>query len=58
MPVTIGEITSEVVLAPAGGVASPANATPAAGGPERPSDLVVRLAVARVLEILRREWEQ
>jgi hypothetical protein len=56
MPVTIGEITSEVVLAPAGG-AVPAAGASAAGSADQPNDQVVRLAVERVLEIIRREWE-
>jgi hypothetical protein len=56
MPVTIGEITSEVVLAPAGGAATPAGASAPASA-DQPNDQVIRLAVERVLEILRREWE-
>jgi hypothetical protein len=56
MPVTIGEITSEVVLAPAGGAVPTAGAS-AAGSADQPNDLVIRLAVERVLEIIRREWE-
>jgi hypothetical protein len=55
MPVVIGEVDTEVVLAsePPAERAAPA---------ERPDDawidLVVRRAAERVLETLRREWER
>lgn len=54
MPVTIGEIVTETV------VARPAQAPPAPGEPAADPDLevVVRQAAERVLEILRREWDR
>jgi len=55
MPVVIREIVTEVVLAP----------EPAAGGGAAPGldsaeamDMVVRRCTERVLEVLRREWDQ
>lgn len=53
MAVVIGEIVTETVLAPA--------EPPAAGSSSRTDadlDLVVRRAVERVLEVLRREWDR
>lgn len=54
MAVVIGEIVTETLLAPV-------QPGPAAGGgatPDTDLDLVVRRAVERVLEVLRREWDR
>ena len=53
MPVTIGEIITETVVAP------PASVPPTPGEPRTDSDieLIVRRATERVLEVLRREWD-
>jgi len=54
MAVVIGEIITETVL-------RPAEPQPAAGGgatSDTDLDLVVRRAVERVLEVLRREWDR
>jgi hypothetical protein len=53
MPVTIGEIITETVLAP------PADVPPTPGEPRTDTDieLIVRRATERVLEVLRREWD-
>lgn len=59
MPVIIREIVTEVVLSPEAGTAG--GAAPAGGGTAMaPDELdqVVRRASERVLEILRREWDQ
>lgn len=53
MPIVIGEIVTEVVVAPD----SDGPSAPAAGA-EPDLDLVVRRAVERVLEVLRREWDR
>lgn len=53
MAVVIGEIVTETVVAPEPGE----QATPAAPG-AADLDLVVRRAVERVLEVLRREWDR
>jgi hypothetical protein len=53
MAVVIGEIVTETVLGP-----QAAEAAPAAGAGEPELDLVVRRAVERVLEVLRREWDR
>lgn len=53
MPIVIGEIVTEVVVAPA-----PDGPSTAAAGSEPDLDLVVRRAVERVLEVLRREWDR
>ena len=53
MAVVIGEIVTETVVAP--------RAEPAAAGAARDDadlELVVRRAVERVLEVLRREWDR
>jgi hypothetical protein len=57
MPVVIREIVTEVVLSPEGDAAG---STAAGAGAMSPDDLdhVVRRASERVLEILRREWDQ
>lgn len=54
MPVTIGEITSEVVLASAG--PDPGAAGPAPADTDANVDQIVRRAVERVLERLELEW--
>lgn len=54
MAVVIGEIVTETVLAPT--AAEPGAASGAR--PEVDVDLVVRRAVERVLEVLRREWDR
>lgn len=55
MPVSIGEITSEVVLAKAG--SEPASGAGAASVDENAqADEIVRRAVERVLERLELEW--
>lgn len=55
MPVSIGEITSEVVLAKAG--SDPASAAgPAPAEHDAQVDEIVRRAVERVLERLELEW--
>jgi hypothetical protein len=54
MPVYISEIVTESVTPPTSGAA-------AAAGAQRTDadiDLIVRRAVERVLEVLRREWDQ
>jgi hypothetical protein len=57
MPVVIREIITEVVLSPEGDATG---STAASAGGMSPDDLdhVVRRASERVLEILRREWDQ
>ena len=55
MAVVIGEIVTETVLAPPTGEPAAPSAVDA-GGPDL--DLVVRRAVERVLEVLRREWDR
>lgn len=56
MPVVIREIVSEVVVGRGGEAQAPA---PTGGGlDDAQVELVVRRAVERVLERLRREWEQ
>jgi hypothetical protein len=52
MAVVIGEIVTETVLAPT------AEAQPGEPRGETDLDLVVRRAVERVMEILRREWDR
>jgi hypothetical protein len=56
MPVTIGEITTEVVLSRA--AAEPPPEGGSAGTPDELADVVVRRALERVLEHLRLEWER
>ena len=60
MPVVIREITSEVVLTPeTEGSAPPAGGSePVAAGEDELVDRVVRRALARVVEVLRLEWER
>jgi hypothetical protein len=53
MAVVIGEIVTETVLVPPAGEAAPGT-----GAGEPDLDLVVRRAVERVLEVLRREWDR
>jgi hypothetical protein len=58
MPVVIREIVTEVALAPG---ASDVAGAPAPGVPALPEeelDRVVRRCTERVLETLRREWDQ
>lgn len=52
MAVVIGEIVTETVLAPQ------APGAPAEQREDADLDVVVRRAVERVLEILRREWDR
>ena len=52
MPVVISEIITETTVAPA----DTSEAATTSSGPDL--DLVVRRAVERVLEVLRREWDQ
>ena len=56
MPVTIGEITSEVVLART--AAEPVKTGAAPADPDAAVDQIVRRAVERVLERLQLEWER
>lgn len=59
MPVVIREIVTEVALAPgAPDVAGSAATTSPAALPEEELDRVVRRCTERVLETLRREWDQ
>ena len=53
MPVYISEIVTEAVIA-----RQPDEASAAAPSGEPDVDLIVRRAVERVLEILRREWDR
>ena len=55
MPVVISEIVTEVVVAPRTGAAAPA---PVGQLDEAQMDAIVRRAVERVLEVLRREWDR
>lgn len=52
MPVVISEIITETAVAPA----DTSDTVRSESGPDL--DLVVRRAVERVLEVLRREWDQ
>jgi hypothetical protein len=56
VPVTIGEITSEVVLSRAAAEPPPEGGTRTE--PDELVDQVVRRALERVLERLRLEWER
>lgn len=56
MAVVIGEIVTETVLAPPADAAGSAAVGSGAGDVD--VDLVVRRAVERVLEVLRREWDR
>jgi hypothetical protein len=56
MPVTIGEITTEVVLSRAAADPPPQGGTPSTS--DELVDTVVRRALERVLERLRLEWER
>lgn len=59
MPVVIREIVTEVALAPGAPDAAGSAATAAAAAlPEEELDRVVRRCTERVLETLRREWDQ
>lgn len=56
MPVVIGEIVSEIVVAPRPDAGAP---SPEAGAlDEEAFETIVRRAVERVLEVLRREWDR
>jgi hypothetical protein len=57
MPVTIREITSEVVLGAEAG-AAPGAGEPVPAGEDELVERVVRRALERVLERLRLEWER
>lgn len=52
MPVVISEIITEAVISP------PHDSTTPSGDATPDLDLVVRRAVERVLEVLRREWDR
>jgi hypothetical protein len=56
VPVVIGEIVTEVVVAPSADSNTPA----AQAGPldDATMETVVRRSVERVLEVLRREWDR
>jgi hypothetical protein len=54
MAVVIGEIITETVLRPA----EPQQAGGGSATQDTDLDLVVRRAVERVLEVLRREWDR
>lgn len=54
MPVVIGQIVTETVLAPPGEAAGAASAPRSADEIE----IIVRRATERVLETLRREWDR
>jgi hypothetical protein len=54
MAVVIGEIITETVLRPT----EPQPATGGGAASDTDLDLVVRRAVERVLEVLRREWDR
>jgi hypothetical protein len=54
MAVVIGEIITETVLRPA----EPAAGASGGATSDTDLDLVVRRAVERVLEVLRREWDR
>jgi hypothetical protein len=58
MPVTIREITSEVVLAPERGEQPGESGAPRTEGREELLESLVRQATERVLERLRLEWER
>ena len=56
MPVVISEIVTEIVVAPAPDGAA---AAPQAGTlDDAAAEVIVRRAVERVLEVLRREWDR
>jgi hypothetical protein len=55
VPVVIGEIVTEVVVAPRTDAAGPAADAPLG---DAAMDAIVRRAVERVLEVLRREWDR
>ena len=55
MPVVIGEIVTEVVVAPRTDAAGRA---PDASLDDAAMEALVRRAVERVLEVLRREWDR
>lgn len=57
MPVVIGEIVSEVVLAAPAGDTAPAAAAAGTTGDDAVEE-VVRRATERVLAHLRREWDR
>ncbi len=63
MPIEIREIVTEVVIRGPDETAGPAAAGGAATRPpgedaDAQREIVVRLAVERVLDVLRREWER
>ena len=55
MPVVISEIVTEVVVAPRTDAAGPAPDAPLGDADD---GALVRRAVERVLEVLRREWDR
>jgi hypothetical protein len=55
MAIVIGQIITEVAVAPKPEASSPA---PPASTDDTQIDLIVRRATERVLEILRREWDR
>jgi hypothetical protein len=58
MPVLIREIVTEVALSPAAQDAAATASTPGPALPEEELGRVVRRCTERVLETLRREWDQ
>lgn len=55
MPVVIGEIVTEVVVAPRTDAAGSGSEAPLG---DAAMEALVRRAVERVLEVLRREWDR
>jgi len=55
VPVVISEIVTEVVVAPRTDAAGPALEAPLG---DAAMEAIVRRAVERVLEVLRREWDR
>jgi hypothetical protein len=58
MPVLIREIVTEVALSPAAQDAGGAPTTAGPALPEEELERVIRRCTERVLETLRREWDQ
>ncbi len=58
VPIVIGEIVSEVVLAPAPAEGSPPAAAAGSDRSDAFVEQVVRRATERVLDHLRQEWER
>jgi hypothetical protein len=56
VPVVIGEIVTEVVVAPGPAAAAPSGVEPMLS--EEVIEVIVRRAVERMREVLRREWDR